>query len=159
MENFRELTEAEVNLEVTGNKSSLASTYTTASRDNVIITSTPTTNERRKRKKLQVNASNTDKMTDQALPVLQPSVGASNDPYITYALNMANELRKYDAQTRAHVKKAISNILFEADMGRIISCPIYGSNLHQHHACSSSSGTSNTVDRFCQTSSRPSSPV
>ena len=52
---------------------------------------------------------------------LQSSANASNVPYFTSALNLTNELRKYDAQTLAHVKRAIANILFEADMDRMSS--------------------------------------
>ncbi|CAH2005767.1 unnamed protein product [Acanthoscelides obtectus] len=56
-------------------------------------------------------------MINEALKIIQSSANSSNDPYFTYALNLANELRKYDPTTLAHVKRAFANILFDADMG------------------------------------------
>ncbi|XP_076276156.1 uncharacterized protein LOC143207035 [Lasioglossum baleicum] len=43
----------------------------------------------------------------------------STDPYFTFGQHVANELRKYDARTVTHVKHAINNIIFDADMRRI----------------------------------------
>ncbi|XP_072379193.1 uncharacterized protein [Diabrotica undecimpunctata] len=57
------------------------------------------------------------KLINEALQILQSSANYSKDPFFTYALNLANELRKYDQQTLAHVKRGISNIIFDADMG------------------------------------------
>ncbi|XP_063822244.1 uncharacterized protein LOC135072230 [Ostrinia nubilalis] len=39
----------------------------------------------------------------------------SHDPYVSFGLHIASELRKYDALTLAHVKHAINNIIFQAD--------------------------------------------
>lgn len=85
---------------------------------------TSTVQEGRKRKKQEISVS--DKMMSQALQILESSTTASNDPYFTYALNLSNELKKYDTQTLANVKIAIANILYEADMGRMSTCS-YGS--------------------------------
>ncbi|BES91350.1 Alcohol dehydrogenase transcription factor Myb/SANT-like [Nesidiocoris tenuis] len=54
-----------------------------------------------------------------ALEVLKSATDQPLDPFYLYGLNLANELRKYDSSTLAHVKKAISDIFFEADMGSI----------------------------------------
>ncbi|KAF5301174.1 hypothetical protein FQR65_LT19277 [Abscondita terminalis] len=58
-----------------------------------------------------------DSMMRKAMQILKSSVNSSNDAYVTYALNLANELRKYDQKTLEHVKRALTNVLFEADMG------------------------------------------
>ncbi|XP_069684004.1 uncharacterized protein [Periplaneta americana] len=108
----------EVTTELIRDTPPVTNTSTAASEDSTFRT--PTTKEDRKRKKVQDN-SDSDKMMGQALHILQSSPNASNDPYFAFALNLANELRKYDAQTLAHVKRAIANILFEADMGRMSS--------------------------------------
>lgn len=143
--------------EVISDTPSVATT-STASQDSTFRT--PTAKEGRKRKKVQGD-SDSDKMMGQALQILQSSVSASNDPLFTYALNLANELRKYDAQTLAHVKRAFANILFEADMGRLSSYPTtsYGSDLHPQQGYLSSSGTSSPHDYGSQTSSGPTSPA
>ncbi|CAF4935764.1 unnamed protein product [Pieris macdunnoughi] len=41
----------------------------------------------------------------------------SDDPYTSYGLHIANELKKYNKGTLACVKHAINNIIFQADMG------------------------------------------
>ncbi|KAG8232358.1 hypothetical protein J437_LFUL008826 [Ladona fulva] len=47
-------------------------------------------------------------------------IDINTDSYYTYGQYIANELRKYDPQTLAVVKQAISNIIFDADMGRLL---------------------------------------
>lgn len=65
-------------------------------------------------------------MMVEALKVIQSSVNSSNDAYFTYALNLANELRKYDPNTLSHIKRAFANILFDADMGMYSAHSSYG---------------------------------
>ncbi|XP_028128308.1 uncharacterized protein LOC114324639 [Diabrotica virgifera virgifera] len=68
--------------------------------------------------KQKISEKNLDpKLINEALHILQSSANYSKDPFFTYALNLANELRKYDPQTLAHVKRGISNIIFDADIG------------------------------------------
>ncbi|KAF5307553.1 hypothetical protein FQR65_LT18400 [Abscondita terminalis] len=43
-----------------------------------------------------------DSMMRKAMQILKSSVNSSNDAYVTYALNLANELRKYDQKTLEH---------------------------------------------------------
>jgi len=54
----------------------------------------------------------------EAFDILKSSVTTPTDPYFTYGQHIANELRKYDPSTLAQVKHAISNVIFEADMGK-----------------------------------------
>lgn len=54
----------------------------------------------------------------QAFDILKSSATIPTDPYFTYGQHIANELRKYDPNTLAHVKQAINNVIFEADMGK-----------------------------------------
>nr|CAH7722699.1 unnamed protein product [Callosobruchus chinensis] len=91
------------------------------------------------------------KVMNEALQVIQSSVPSSNDPYFTYALNSANELRKYDAKTLAHIKRAFANIIFDADMG-VYSTPSPSYDAHfqtpvPHASPSESSSTSNDCIR------------
>ncbi|KAG6438900.1 hypothetical protein O3G_MSEX000311 [Manduca sexta] len=44
--------------------------------------------------------------------------GSNTDPYFTFGQNLANELRKYDSRTLSYVKRAINNVIFEADLGK-----------------------------------------
>ncbi|KAL0893715.1 hypothetical protein ABMA27_013862 [Loxostege sticticalis] len=48
-------------------------------------------------------------------PEKQPRSLSGDDPYITFGLHIASELRKYDARTLTNVKHAIHNIIFQAD--------------------------------------------
>ncbi|XP_052747557.1 uncharacterized protein LOC128199936 [Bicyclus anynana] len=64
----------------------------------------------------------TDNAISEALTLLQQCASDSaasekHDSYDVYGQYVANELRKYDAFTLAHVKHAINKIFFEADMG------------------------------------------
>ncbi|XP_034949142.1 uncharacterized protein [Chelonus insularis] len=43
----------------------------------------------------------------------------ADDSYDTFGKHVANELRKYNTQTLSYVKKAINDIIFEADIGKI----------------------------------------
>lgn len=56
---------------------------------------------------------------DDALNMLKSTNDLATDPYFAYGQHIANELRKYDPQTLAYVKKAFSDVLFEADMGTL----------------------------------------
>lgn len=100
-------------------------------------------------------------MVSQTLEILQLSATASKDPYFTYALNLANDLRKYDAHTLSYVKRAIANILFEADVGRLPSYPAAscGSDLHPQPVYSPSSDTSSHFGQDLKTKLEPTSPV
>lgn len=51
--------------------------------------------------------------------MLKSTNDLATDPYFTYGQHIANELRKYDPQTLAYVKRAFSDVLFEADMGTL----------------------------------------
>jgi len=42
-----------------------------------------------------------------------------SDPYNSYGQYISNEVRKYDGHTLAMVKRAFSNILFNADVGML----------------------------------------
>lgn len=69
------------------------------------------------KRKTSTQTDSDSKVMMDALKLLQSSVNVSSDPYYTFAVNLANDLRKYDPYTLAHVKRAISNVLFDADMG------------------------------------------
>lgn len=47
-----------------------------------------------------------------------PETTTSTDLYFSYGQYIANELRKYDQHTLSYVKQAISNVIFEADIGK-----------------------------------------
>lgn len=69
------------------------------------------------KKKTRTEMNAPDDSVTQALKLMKDSAQNANDPYISYGLNIAHEMRKYDAVTLACVKHSISNILFQADMG------------------------------------------
>ncbi|XP_045476997.1 uncharacterized protein LOC123682436 isoform X2 [Harmonia axyridis] len=58
----------------------------------------------------------TQEMMSTALQVLKSSIRTSSDPHFTYALYLADEMRKYDPPTLASVKRAFANIIYDADM-------------------------------------------
>ncbi|RZF39461.1 hypothetical protein LSTR_LSTR000982 [Laodelphax striatellus] len=59
--------------------------------------------------------------SSQSQKLLQSSTDVSHDPFYTYGLHIANELRRYNPQTLAHVKRAFADILFRADMGQLVN--------------------------------------
>lgn len=73
----------------------------------------------KKRRTAQNSTMIKDTMLEKAFTLLQNSAYDNTDPYFTYGQHVANEMRKYDSHTLAYVKKAINNILFDADMGRL----------------------------------------
>lgn len=73
----------------------------------------------RKKRRLNPEQNDNDAMLQEAFKILKDCTGSqSTDPYFTFGQHIANELRKYDQRTLAHVKQAINNIIFEADMGK-----------------------------------------
>ena len=65
-------------------------------------------------------------MLTEAYNLLHKRIDSPTDPYIIFGQHIANELRKYDPRTLAHVKHAINNIVFDADMGKYIGTNNYG---------------------------------
>lgn len=86
-------------------------------------------------------------MLDEAMKVFQSSNELTTDPYYSYGQHLANELRKYDPQTLTYVKRAIADVLFEADIGTIFQryrtpsydCASLNPSYPQHDATASSS--------------------
>ncbi|KAJ0184407.1 hypothetical protein K1T71_000830 [Dendrolimus kikuchii] len=73
----------------------------------------PETSRSIKRKVTDACEDNID--LDKAMEVLN----YTDDSYDTFGKHITAELRKYDPITLAHVKKAIMNILFQADTGML----------------------------------------
>ncbi|XP_069670329.1 uncharacterized protein [Periplaneta americana] len=74
---------------------------------------------RKKRKRMTVNVNEQgDDNVHEAFKLLKDCIQSYSDPYYTYGQYIAHELRKYDPITLAHVKNAISNVIFEADTGK-----------------------------------------
>ncbi|XP_074041797.1 uncharacterized protein isoform X3 [Leptinotarsa decemlineata] len=70
--------------------------------------STPNTSRRqRTRIKRKAVEQESDSMMHEPMQILKSSVNSSNDAYFTYALNLANELRKFDQNSLAHVKTSL----------------------------------------------------
>lgn len=68
----------------------------------------------------------------------------NDDPYTSYGLHIANELKKYDKGTLACVKHAINNIIFQADMGNYSPndyCPREYYNQPQQYGHTTSTST------------------
>lgn len=92
---------------------------------------------KRKRRKTERQEDETQTIMNTALQVLQSSVSTSSDPYFSYALYLANELRKYDPVTLAGVKRAFGDIIYDADMKMF-------SGTHHHQRDTTASLTTST---------------
>lgn len=82
-----------------------------------------------------------DPMLKKAFELLQKSAETDNmDSYSIFGQHIANELRKYDPRTLSIVKQAFNNIIFEADMGRLVSPNVgylYNQYTSSAYTCSS----------------------
>lgn len=67
-------------------------------------------------RKRRLNDDDTNVMLQDAYRLLQNT--AKTDHFDTFGNHVASELRKYDIQIVPHVKKAIMDILFQADTGQ-----------------------------------------
>ncbi|XP_021941598.1 uncharacterized protein LOC110840689 isoform X2 [Zootermopsis nevadensis] len=95
-------------------------------------------------KSASAEAKENQTMLLEAFDILKSSVTTPTDPYFTYGQYIANELRKYDPSTLSQVKRAINNVIFEADIGN------YTQNYSQ-------SGRSESVIRTPTATSSPAS--
>lgn len=93
-----------------------------------------TSNDQKKRKYMQEDQDplRSAPVPSFNIPIPRYSAGTSNDPYYIYGQHISNELRKYDPRTLAHVKNAINNIIFEADMGKYQDL-VNGQYLHPNY--------------------------
>ncbi|KAH9645928.1 hypothetical protein HF086_011390 [Spodoptera exigua] len=57
-----------------------------------------------------------NQMIEEALEVMRRQNDSSNDPYVSFGMHIAAELRKYDGTMFTRVKHSINTILYEADM-------------------------------------------
>ena len=89
----------------------------------------PTAPHRRKKRAADTNQ---DSMLTEACSLLYKRIDSPTDPYIIFGQHIANELRKYDPRTLAHVKHAINNIVFDADMGKYNAPNNYGYHDQPH---------------------------
>ncbi|KRT84329.1 Myb/SANT-like transcription factor [Oryctes borbonicus] len=71
-----------------------------------------------RRKRIATSTSEGDPVIEKPFSNLHKSSDVTIDPYFSFGQYVANELRKYDSATLAYVKRAINNIIFDADMGR-----------------------------------------
>ncbi|XP_078044192.1 uncharacterized protein LOC144473822 [Augochlora pura] len=73
----------------------------------------------KRKRRITSSPSDEGQTFEKLFTMLQERMDVINtDPYFTFGQHVANELRKYDARTLAHVKHAINNIIFDADMRR-----------------------------------------
>ena len=98
-----------------------------------------------------------DTMFTEAYNLLHKRIDSPTDPYIIFGQHIANELRKYDPRTLAHVKHAINNIVFDADMGKYIGTNNYGYH-DQPHVSSQRPYTPGSVAATYSDSSTPTPP-
>lgn len=94
-----------------------SSTATTASTSTA---TTPTSNMYQGRKRQRRNdAADTaeNRMLIDAYSILKKASAPHTDHCETFGMHVASELRKYDNNTLPHVKRAILDVLFRADIG------------------------------------------
>ncbi|KAL4136382.1 hypothetical protein QTP88_007930 [Uroleucon formosanum] len=77
------------------------------------------TKQQRSVKKKKVDEDEDSQLIKESFELLKSSVDVMSDPYNSYGQYIANELRKYDSQTLAMVKKSFADTLFKADMGML----------------------------------------
>ncbi|XP_031330193.1 uncharacterized protein LOC116161112 [Photinus pyralis] len=93
---------------------------TTATAVSTSTATVPTSNMYQGRKRQRRNdAADTaqNQMLIDAYSILKKTSATPTDHYETFGMHVASELRKYDSNTLPHVKRAILDVLFRADIG------------------------------------------
>lgn len=110
-----------------------ATPTTSRNSDSVASTSTlPEVSLSKPRKKPRTGPANYDKLSNEMLQdayaILKKTSTTPIDHYESFGNHITSELRKYDSQTLPYVKRAILDVLFQADIGGFT--PHTGSEYH-----------------------------
>ncbi|KAG8260821.1 hypothetical protein J6590_088158 [Homalodisca vitripennis] len=97
--------------------STMASITATAASTSTTAASTSNMSQAKKRKRRNDADNAQNKMLLHAYSILKKTSETSTDHYETFGMHVTSELRKYDCNTLPHVKRAILDMLFRADIG------------------------------------------
>ncbi|XP_063218618.1 uncharacterized protein LOC134528882 [Bacillus rossius redtenbacheri] len=95
----------------------MASVTATAASTSTATAPTSNISQARKRKRRNDADNAQNEMLLDAYSILKKTSATPTDHYETFGMHVASELRKYDSNTLPHVKRAISDVLFRADIG------------------------------------------
>lgn len=65
-----------------------------------------------------------------AMNLLKKSAGMASDSLTSFGMHIANEIRKFNQETQAHVKFAISNVIYQAELGKYDNRPRKNNSFH-----------------------------
>lgn len=75
-----------------------------------------------------------DSKLTMAINLLKKSAGMASDSLTSFGIHIANEIRKFDKKTQTHVKFAISNIIYQAELGKYDYTSFENNHFHNHES-------------------------